>query len=241
MFSERDSFVRAILENPDDDDVRLVFADWLEENGEENYSRFIRCQIELASSKWRGYRSRSDITDERKNAVAGGCCERFADQMACDCLESVNPTYEVLRRRERELLGSHGGKWLPEPGDWTMDGTDTVVTCKKPTQKYTFRRGFVESITCDLATLLGGVCEGCYDSDDQPSGAGHANWRRSECPVCAGSGRTPGVAKAVFVAQPILQFTIVGNGSEDWPSCRCVSYGRNLVGLPSLEKLSRVK
>jgi uncharacterized protein (TIGR02996 family) len=46
--SEREAFQRAICENPDDDTPRLVFADWLQEHGEEERAEFIRLQIQLA-------------------------------------------------------------------------------------------------------------------------------------------------------------------------------------------------
>ncbi len=39
---------QAILDNPDDDGVRLVYADFLEERGEPERAAFIRVQIELA-------------------------------------------------------------------------------------------------------------------------------------------------------------------------------------------------
>jgi uncharacterized protein (TIGR02996 family) len=39
---------QAILEHPEDDDVRLVYSDWLEENGQAARAEFIRVQIELA-------------------------------------------------------------------------------------------------------------------------------------------------------------------------------------------------
>lgn len=42
------SFLQAILETPDDDAPRLVFADWLDEHGEEARAEFIRVQCELA-------------------------------------------------------------------------------------------------------------------------------------------------------------------------------------------------
>jgi uncharacterized protein (TIGR02996 family) len=41
------AFVQAILENPDDDGVRLVYADWLEEHDDPR-GEFIRLQIQLA-------------------------------------------------------------------------------------------------------------------------------------------------------------------------------------------------
>lgn len=46
--SDRAAFISAILNNPDDDTARLVFADWLEEHGEPERAEFIRCQIEAA-------------------------------------------------------------------------------------------------------------------------------------------------------------------------------------------------
>lgn len=43
--SDRAAFIRAILDSPDDDTARLVFADWLEEHGEPERAEFIRAQI----------------------------------------------------------------------------------------------------------------------------------------------------------------------------------------------------
>ena len=44
----RDHLLQAIIENPDDDALRLVFADWLEDHGDLERAEFIRVQIELA-------------------------------------------------------------------------------------------------------------------------------------------------------------------------------------------------
>ena len=54
--SERDALMRNIVENPDEDAPRLVFADWCQENGDEDRAEFIRVQIE---------RARLDEFDER--------------------------------------------------------------------------------------------------------------------------------------------------------------------------------
>jgi uncharacterized protein (TIGR02996 family) len=43
----RDAFLRAILESPEDDTTRLVFADWLDDNGELERAEFIRLQIRM--------------------------------------------------------------------------------------------------------------------------------------------------------------------------------------------------
>jgi uncharacterized protein (TIGR02996 family) len=46
--ADRAFFLAAIRADPDDDVVRLVFADWLEENGDSERAEFIRVQCELA-------------------------------------------------------------------------------------------------------------------------------------------------------------------------------------------------
>jgi uncharacterized protein (TIGR02996 family) len=46
--SHDDAFIQAIIDNPDDDSPRLVYADWLEENGRPERADFIRVQCALA-------------------------------------------------------------------------------------------------------------------------------------------------------------------------------------------------
>src|SRR5262249_21254931 len=45
--TEREAFLQAIRADPDDDLLRLVFADWLDEQGEHEPADFIRVQCEL--------------------------------------------------------------------------------------------------------------------------------------------------------------------------------------------------
>src|SRR6516164_5178059 len=47
---EADSFLQAIIDNPDDDAPRLVYADWLDEHGDPERAEFIRVQCALAAS-----------------------------------------------------------------------------------------------------------------------------------------------------------------------------------------------
>lgn len=72
--SEREALLRAVCANPDDDTPRLVFADWLQENGEEARAEFIRVQIELARLA-KGDRRRARMT---RRSVA--LQEEFGDQ-----------------------------------------------------------------------------------------------------------------------------------------------------------------
>jgi len=43
-----EAFLQAILDDPEDDTPRLVYADWLEEHGQPEHAQFIRTQITLA-------------------------------------------------------------------------------------------------------------------------------------------------------------------------------------------------
>ena len=45
--SEGDALYRTVCEHPDDDAPRLVYADWLQENGDEHRAEFIRLQCRL--------------------------------------------------------------------------------------------------------------------------------------------------------------------------------------------------
>jgi uncharacterized protein (TIGR02996 family) len=43
-----EGFLQAILDDVEDDALRLVYADWLEEHGQPERAEFIRVQVELA-------------------------------------------------------------------------------------------------------------------------------------------------------------------------------------------------
>ena len=47
-----DAFLQAILESPDDDTPRLVYADWLDEHGQSDRAEFIRESCLLARLRW---------------------------------------------------------------------------------------------------------------------------------------------------------------------------------------------
>ncbi len=47
--SQHEAFLHAIREAPDDDAPRLVYADWLEDNGDSARAEFLRAQCSLAA------------------------------------------------------------------------------------------------------------------------------------------------------------------------------------------------
>jgi uncharacterized protein (TIGR02996 family) len=48
LLSQHEAFLRAIFDAPDDDTPRLVYADFLQENGDEDRAELIRVQCERA-------------------------------------------------------------------------------------------------------------------------------------------------------------------------------------------------
>jgi uncharacterized protein (TIGR02996 family) len=50
MTTDERAFLDAICAQPDDDTARLVYADWLAENGQPDRGEFIRAEIELANT-----------------------------------------------------------------------------------------------------------------------------------------------------------------------------------------------
>lgn len=83
--TEGEAIYRAILANPADDTPRLVYADWLQEHGQEEWAEFVRVQCEL------------ETTDERR--CGGYYCQTYdtGNTMHVDC------RWEYLNRRQREL------------------------------------------------------------------------------------------------------------------------------------------
>ena len=90
MSSDREAFMQAILDAPDDDTPRLIFADWLDEHGEAERAEFIRVQCELAKHPG-------------MNCGVMYCSERDAGGLCDSCTR-----YKALRRREAELFKSLG-------------------------------------------------------------------------------------------------------------------------------------
>jgi uncharacterized protein (TIGR02996 family) len=65
MLDEREAFLRAIFDTPDDDTPRLVYADWLDEHGDPVFAAFIRLACEYA-------RTPAEDVDRRGHLAAEG-------------------------------------------------------------------------------------------------------------------------------------------------------------------------
>lgn len=142
--------LRAVLDEPDRDDVRLVLADWLEERGDPR-GEFIRLQCRIAALE--------------ADCLCGRCVKRrgggqhtngpCAVDQERDKLPDGRSRQAFLRRRERALLSPDP---LGPPSDvpWRWMGTAKKVVPDGATwmDHVTFRRGFVEHVTLTTAAFL---------------------------------------------------------------------------------------
>ncbi len=193
-------FLADIIANPADDTPRLIYADWLEENGEEDYASFIRVQGELAKPLKCELMTRGLACQEYNLGVA-------IYRVIVQCHACTR--YDNLRRRERELLSEHQFDWrLQIFGRETPFGRWTTV----------FRRGFVTEIACTLADWCGTVCGQCrgrgeIEGADWDDGGPYIE----PCYICHGSGRIDAHGPALVRAAPLEQVTLTDR-SPGWTS-----------------------
>jgi uncharacterized protein (TIGR02996 family) len=119
----QDAFLIAIRAAPDDDAPRLVYADWLEEQGDAPSAEFIRVQCEIASIE-------KDVQSDEVCGTPGCDCERLPE----------------LREKQWALWSRRVNEGLPD--GWTVridpipDHPGLIIPMGR------VRRGFVEAVRC---------------------------------------------------------------------------------------------
>lgn len=202
--TDADALLASILAYPEDDLPRLVFADWLDENGEHERAEFIRIGCELL------------VTPEYVQEYVTAAYDTFFGELAIEPRNCNvrNRQYDLLRRRERELLRENSGRWF-SIGKYAAcsvwDHSPTVrwrvPSSERDVMTADHSRGFIEAVRLPLAEFLGGECSRCRGL------AGNWNEESGDfaatCVACKGTGRTDGIAKRLFTSQPItrVEFT----------------------------------
>lgn len=75
----REALLQAIADDPTDDELRLIYADWLEEDGDPARAEFIRVQIELASLPWPS--ERATVLSARAQALQHEHGQRWKEEL----------------------------------------------------------------------------------------------------------------------------------------------------------------
>jgi uncharacterized protein (TIGR02996 family) len=137
--TDRDSFIAAIAANPADDLPRLVFADWLDENGEPERAAFIRAQVQRSA----------EFCGPNDSALARTAADAFGTHGERWCrtlLESLSPEFA-------------DGRLKPLTSMWREIGSSTfhvLVMDRSSRTPYlvpnlVFQRGFVHELELNAA------------------------------------------------------------------------------------------
>lgn len=148
----RQALLRDILANPASDALRLIYADLVEQEGEEEFAEFIRVQVELERLCQIGFAHAREIVANQFRNVGepdGHEDERIALRRRGLELLILQDEGPALREWARNsLLKGLPGKL---PVVWLDDLTVSVGKgdeVKGPPKKYFLRRGFVWKVEC---------------------------------------------------------------------------------------------
>lgn len=152
--TDGEAILRTILDNPDDDAPRLVYADWLDEHGQEEAAEFIRVQVELARSpRWEYAECKvCGATPNEEGYInhGRGCYVLDSDGGGSEGAAETE-RYIELSTRERELLNAGWRRLAP---DFPLLMTNGFLDIIAGHANVTFHRGFVERITCTASDWL---------------------------------------------------------------------------------------
>jgi uncharacterized protein (TIGR02996 family) len=210
--NHEDAFLQAIVADPDDIDARLVYADWLEENGDTARAEFIRIGVEAV---------RCEAFLDEWARVPG----RAADGAIAGAMLAAA---QHLRQREKALLIGSPVSWGANAwfGDW-LSAQDVDPSAN---WSWRFRRGFVEIIRCRAADWLGQPCPHCTNGKVMINRHVMINRGRvwQTCADCAGVGRVNAHGPAIVRQQPVLELELIGEFAQEDPTFLETRWG----GLP---------
>jgi uncharacterized protein (TIGR02996 family) len=139
-----EAILAAIIAKPKEDTPRLVYADFLEEEGQSDRAEFIRVQIELAQCF-------TTLCTSKKLAP----CYSQSNRAMCDGCERKT----WLLKRERELFDilseSMWPVWITSPKHLRCEQHEQYDL---PTQ-FMVRRGFISNLTCSWIDCFGHLDE----------------------------------------------------------------------------------
>lgn len=200
------SLLRAVLADPASDAARLIYADWLEEQGERDRAEFVRVQVELAKPH-RGI--------EKLIATVGHLVSPSA---VANMRQQAKPE---LVERERELWAQNRQAW-----EVRCPGFDLG-----PASRAWWVRGFLTEIHLPLSAFLEHARDlfsrhpitavVISDAVIHPSGGNDTYY-------LGGLGRFPKEYWRRLDGLPSVRAV------QDAVSGVCVHWGRSLAGLPPL-------
>ena len=187
-----DALLHEIRENPDDDTPRLVFADWYEDNDDQERAEFVRVQIELARTPWP--ESRWFTLHSRQQRVLEPNCDRWLRGLPKDCWPKV--TFERGFVSQVLATGKQFLRWSAKLKERTPLMRVSLHSTEKVFVELTERpvfSGIRQLVMTDLKKAeefdrLARRARTCRLSDHSKSGSCPASRRRC-CPRCCARWR----------------------------------------------------
>jgi uncharacterized protein (TIGR02996 family) len=142
--SDGRALLAGVIADPEDDAVRLVYADWLEDSGDSDRAEFIRLQVQAerdleALSGWQ----RVDEERRRFWAEPDRRSYGYRPPMVRVGRRKPQPVPPTAFDRAQELLGRYEEEWV-EPFDaWLWRWGDSAIEGAY----LNFRRGFLHRVT----------------------------------------------------------------------------------------------
>lgn len=179
-------FLRAIVNSPDDDLPRLVYADFLEEKGEADHAVFIRQQCWGVPHQHPHYQ--------------GAKCSYHQHRMFEKRLGWVADINKLLREIGEGGIGQKNfGRY-----SWNEEKDGSIWMEIGDDARFTIRRGFVSEIRLPLAAFLGGQCERCGEMHP------FDRYELRTCPDCHGTGHRPGLGRIIAEREPVEKWVLTG-------------------------------
>ncbi len=158
MQTDEQAYLLGILEHPAEDFRRLIYADWLEENGQADRCELIRVQLALATTE----EECSDCGGTGCPYCGGSGRDYHLSCTRCGSCENTghNPRWEALKRREQELLDDYNRDvWFSLPGlRCQLEGDASKmywwIQPSGPRMQGVISRGFVSAIELPCAAFL---------------------------------------------------------------------------------------
>lgn len=187
------ALMSAILADPADDTPRLIYADWLEEQGDADRAEFIRDCVWMHANHTDCPVRLSDLGRGRPVPLRCGICE-----------------YCTRRRRAEKFYAKH--PWIEAPSyavafePTPLDGA--MPTCHGLT--LVIQRGFVAEVHTKLQTWMGGKCEQCefVEASGYAQTDFYSHRPGGVCKLCNGSGTIPGHGPAIVSRHPVERVVI---------------------------------
>jgi uncharacterized protein (TIGR02996 family) len=197
--SEADALLAAILDNPTDDTPRRIYADWLQEQGQDDRAEFIRVQVELARrEKW------PEELVRRESQLRNHCM-----------VESLQEKWFPGWKGWSLTTGAAQFSRMGRQSGLVSRGFISAITCSwEDFQKHADSLIWWGERTCEIC--LG---EGAHVYHYNPDGS---PWYSDsiDCGKCRGKGVLPGATMGCLVCKPVRAADAAYGFGHDYVKCR---------------------